>query len=468
MFLRRKQSRNGVLRVLMAVLFLFAASQAGAQNPLTITSNAAQNITQTTALLGGTLSRALGPTETLSEAWVDIVPVGAPARRVSLGTNLSGVVASGVVAAFLSPSTSYSYTFGVKITYSNGSYRTVVGDSASFNTQSVRAPLPSSPTVASAPRTSFSQQAPSGMVLSCETDANCAYWTWTSPDGNNRYLYWVFQSSQNDYSMTVAAYPMTGAGNQAPVTTWTFWGGRYNQGVSINPSTQTVDITAQPQQQPVTISVPFSTIQMPNQPRSISVLSAIYGDRISTPSRSTAACTSSKPIDLLWPVQSCDGRTTCSYEVPWPSGSADPAQGCWKNFQVKYTCQRMAGASEYVLDIGGVSSEAALQTVSLSCANLPGITIVDATYGASTTPSGGGATCPTVPRGNRTSQMGATCNGNPSCTFLVSADAQQGGDPATNCFKNFTVDYRCSGSDNVRSSSLPAEANGQPITLSCP
>jgi hypothetical protein len=367
----------------------------------------------------------------------------------------------------LSPNTGYSYTFGVTIKYSNGSVRSVLGRSIPFTTQSARAPLPSVPTVQTAARGSFSQQAPSGMVLSCETNENCAYWIWTYPDRDKAYQYWVFQSSQNDYSMTVAAYPRTGVG-QVPAQTWTFWGGRYKQGVSINRTTQTVDITAQLQQQPVTLSVPFSTIQMPDQPPSISVLSAIYGDRISEPSGSTADCTSTRPMNLLWPVQICNGNKTCRYVVPNPSAREDPAFGCFKNFQVRYTCERMAGASEYVLDIGGVSSEAAGQTVSLSCANLLGITIVDATYGASTTPSGSGVTCPMVPRGNRTTQMGATCNGNPSCTFTVSADAQQGGDPAFGCLKNFTVDYKCSGSNTVRSSRLAAEANGQPITLSCP
>jgi hypothetical protein len=453
-----------VLRAALGVFLLCSASQVAASDPLTLTTSAAQNITQTTAQLGGMLSRALATGESLSGAWVNITDATGTSTKVSLDTALSGASFSGVVAASLAPGSTYSYTSGVKITYADRSYRMLSGEPLSFATLASPAAPASYPTVQTTLRQHFSQQVPTGTKISCRSDSDCAYWTWTSPDGIDQYQYWVFASTMDDYSMTVAVYANNGTGQQKPIQGWKFWGGRYNQGVAVNQKSQTVEITAQGG---ATLSVPLSTIQIPNPPQAISVVSAVYGGRKSAPAGSSQVCTSTQTINLTSQVTSaCGGQTQCNYEVPFPPSGGDPADGCYKSFSVRYKCRAVAGATEYVEDIGGVSSEAAGQTVSLKCDNLPGITIVSATYGASMTPVHV-SKCPTVQTGNRTTQVGTACNGLPSCAFTVSAGTSQGGDPAFGCSKNFVVDYKCSGSDAVQSKSLLAEANGRAISIDC-
>ena len=71
----------------------------------------------------------------------------------------------------------------------------------------------------------------------------------------------------------------------------------------------------------------------------------------------------------------------------------------------------------------------------------------------------------TVARGNVTSQARATCDMATRCTLHV--EIPPAGDPANGCGKDFSVEYRCTGSENVKSASVPGEALGKTLELEC-
>jgi hypothetical protein len=83
------------------------------------------------------------------------------------------------------------------------------------------------------------------------------------------------------------------------------------------------------------------------------------------------------------------------------------------------------------------------------------ISVTTATYGGS---------CK-APKGNVTQPLQTACNGKASCQYTVSVSVL--GDPARGCPSDFAVEWTC-GTGPGSSASLPAEANGNKITLSCP
>lgn len=88
-------------------------------------------------------------------------------------------------------------------------------------------------------------------------------------------------------------------------------------------------------------------------------------------------------------------------------------------------------------------------------ANANEINVLNAWYGQS---------CGTFP-GNVTSHVKASCDRRASCSYAVSAD--QLGDSAPGCGKNFIVLYGCAGQAAVRLAQLPGEASGKTLAFSC-
>jgi hypothetical protein len=92
-------------------------------------------------------------------------------------------------------------------------------------------------------------------------------------------------------------------------------------------------------------------------------------------------------------------------------------------------------------------------------AQAPGVTanisVTSASYGQS---------CK-APKGNETQPLQAACNGKTSCQYTV--DYKVIGDPAPGCGKDFAVQWTC-GTGPGGSASLPAEATGGKLNLSCP
>jgi hypothetical protein len=64
-----------------------------------------------------------------------------------------------------------------------------------------------------------------------------------------------------------------------------------------------------------------------------------------------------------------------------------------------------------------------------------------------------------------TAKVAAACKG-ATCSYKIDAFGATG-DPAPNCAKDLTVEYRCSASGATKKTSLPAEAHGKTVTLSC-
>ena len=67
--------------------------------------------------------------------------------------------------------------------------------------------------------------------------------------------------------------------------------------------------------------------------------------------------------------------------------------------------------------------------------------------------------------GNVTSQLGRDCGGRNHCVYYVNAN--QIGDPAFGCAKDFHVSYTCRQGQQERWASLQPEASGQQIVLDC-
>jgi hypothetical protein len=92
----------------------------------------------------------------------------------------------------------------------------------------------------------------------------------------------------------------------------------------------------------------------------------------------------------------------------------------------------------------------------LSEADRSTIGVLDATYGASC-----GA-----PTGNVTADLVAMCGGLSSCSYTV--DYHRLGDPAPNCWKNYSARWQCGLDPTIYSVAAPGEAGfGSVVTLSC-
>jgi peptidoglycan/LPS O-acetylase OafA/YrhL len=96
----------------------------------------------------------------------------------------------------------------------------------------------------------------------------------------------------------------------------------------------------------------------------------------------------------------------------------------------------------------------------------PEIEVVSASYGLSCKDFKVPASAKnTVAEGNVTKILKRACDMSDQCEFLV--DAQRIGDPAQGCGKDFSVEYRCTTSQSLRSVYHPGEAHGKRVTLSC-
>lgn len=84
------------------------------------------------------------------------------------------------------------------------------------------------------------------------------------------------------------------------------------------------------------------------------------------------------------------------------------------------------------------------------------ISVTMATYG--------GRTCK-IPNGNVTQPLQTACNGKATCQYTVNHLVI--GDPAPGCAKDFVVEWTC-GTSPGGSASLPGEASGGKVNLSCP
>ena len=67
--------------------------------------------------------------------------------------------------------------------------------------------------------------------------------------------------------------------------------------------------------------------------------------------------------------------------------------------------------------------------------------------------------------GNVTRAVKRACDTRERCEFLVAAGKI--GDPVNGCGKDFSVGYRCTGSEALYSSYVPGEADGKRLTLDC-
>jgi peptidoglycan/LPS O-acetylase OafA/YrhL len=67
--------------------------------------------------------------------------------------------------------------------------------------------------------------------------------------------------------------------------------------------------------------------------------------------------------------------------------------------------------------------------------------------------------------GNVTKVVKHACDGRQRCEFLV--NTARIGDPVNGCGKDFLIDYRCGGSEAIKSVFLPPEAYGKKALLSC-
>ena len=94
----------------------------------------------------------------------------------------------------------------------------------------------------------------------------------------------------------------------------------------------------------------------------------------------------------------------------------------------------------------------------------PGAQGSGGTVGISVTSASYGQSCK-APKGNLTQPLQAACNGKMTCQYTV--NYQVTGDPAPGCGKDFAIEWTCGGA-NAMTASLPAEANGGKVNLSCP
>lgn len=195
----------------------------------------------------------------------------------------------------------------------------------------------------------------------------------------------------------------------------------------------------------------------------ITVTKALYATKVAPPSwNKSKKCTAPAiPQDKTELVEgACNNKTSvCSYTIPMPDAAyPDPLEGCYKDFQVEYTCAHDTKVTRKV-EVGGVIDEAANQTIYLNCGDGgQGIIVDDASYGKN---------CNAALEGNRTLQVMTKCQGRDNCDYTVSA--ARDGDPAFGCGKTFVVEYQCNSDiGNVITVELPKEADNKTATLTCP
>lgn len=65
-----------------------------------------------------------------------------------------------------------------------------------------------------------------------------------------------------------------------------------------------------------------------------------------------------------------------------------------------------------------------------------------------------------------TNHIAMLCNLKTSCAYIVNHKVI--GDPAVGCNKDFQVSYTCPKQENAKIATVPAEASGKMLQLSCP
>ncbi len=96
----------------------------------------------------------------------------------------------------------------------------------------------------------------------------------------------------------------------------------------------------------------------------------------------------------------------------------------------------------------------------------PEVAIVSATYGLNCQDFPVPAPFPkTVAPGNVTNYVKRACDARQRCDLQI--DVSRMGDPANGCGKDFSVEYKCSGSETLKSEFLPPEAHGKSLVLDC-
>ncbi len=68
--------------------------------------------------------------------------------------------------------------------------------------------------------------------------------------------------------------------------------------------------------------------------------------------------------------------------------------------------------------------------------------------------------------GNATAQVSRACDGQTLCEYKIDPSALE--DPAPNCAKNFTAEWKCGAAATIYAVSVPADAvRGEPLRLAC-
>jgi len=229
-----------------------------------VTANPA-DITQTTAKLGGSFNIPAGTS--LGSQTFQFVEISNPATptadpiKISFGLGASSF--GGNVAYGLAAGTTYNYKAGAHLYDSNNQLiGTFYGATKSFTTLAApTTPASNAPFVG----IGYSSDVPTGSLpqgtkMSCidSTDHTSGHCDFIHAAGGNGYSYWVLSPKDNAFYMIIAAYHSL---KQQPVKTWTFYGARYNAGITVNSTTQTIEIKGDPSGR--TIVVPWSSIPMP-------------------------------------------------------------------------------------------------------------------------------------------------------------------------------------------------------------
>jgi hypothetical protein len=163
-------------------------------------------------------------------------------------------------------------------------------------------------------------------------------------------------------------------------------------------------------------------------------------------------------------AEECDGETSCAYTVDYKV-IGDPANGCAKDYIAEWQC-----GSDPTVRQATASPEAGHgKTVVLSCAASPtsptsasyplsqGVQVVAGTYGANCGQE----------RGNKTSFLAASCNGDSDCAYTI--DYKVIGDPVDGCAKDYIAEWRCGTDPTIRRASASPEAGyRKTVHLACP
>lgn len=98
---------------------------------------------------------------------------------------------------------------------------------------------------------------------------------------------------------------------------------------------------------------------------------------------------------------------------------------------------------------------AAIAASTNACGPPAAMRVLQATYGAN---------CQVAP-GNATASVRDACDGTARCRYTVEVSVL--GDPRFGCAKGFDAVWRCPGEEEVRRTTVPAEAAGAVVMLSC-